>query len=133
VLFEPGTETRQDLLGIARTIEPSAAPYGGKTVMLIDDRAQSQSEATAEMLRAVHGTRFVGTATAGANGEGSNFSVPGRLSVGLTGVGVIRADGTTMQRVGMRPDIEVAPTLLGIRAGRDEVLDRVAYLTSSVR
>jgi C-terminal processing protease CtpA/Prc len=134
VLFEPGTETRQDLMGMAVSIEASAAPYRGKTVMLIDDRAQSQSEATAEMLRAVHGTRFIGTATAGANGEGSGFSVPGGLEVGLTGAGIIRADGTTMQRVGIRPDVEVAPTLLGIRAGRDEVLERaVAYLTSSSR
>jgi C-terminal processing protease CtpA/Prc len=134
LLFEPGTETRQDLLQAAQRIEPSPNPYRGKTVMLIDDRAQSQSEATAELLRAVHATVFVGSPTAGANGEGSNFSVPGGITVGLTGIGVIRADGSTMQRVGVRPDIEVAPTLLGIRAGRDEVLERaVAYLTSSLR
>jgi C-terminal processing protease CtpA/Prc len=134
VLFEPGTETRQDLLEAPLRIEASAAPYAGKTLMLIDDRAQSQSEATAELLRQVHGTIFVGTATAGANGEGSNFPVPGGLSIGLTGIGIIRADGTTMQRVGIRPDVEVAPTLVGIRSGRDEVLERaVAYLTSSVR
>jgi C-terminal processing protease CtpA/Prc len=134
VLFEPGTETRQDLMGISVPIQASPTPYRGNTVMLIDDRAQSQSEATAEMLREAHGTRFVGTATAGANGEGSNFSVPGGLSVGLTGIGIIRADGTTMQRVGIKPDVEVAPTLLGIRSGRDEVLERaVAYLRAGLR
>lgn len=102
--------------------------------MLIDDRAQSQSEATAALLRAVHGTVFVGSATAGANGEGTNFSVPGGLSVGLTGYGVVRADGSSVQRVGERPDFEVLPTVAGIRAGRDEVLERaVAYLTSGSR
>ncbi len=36
-------------------------------------RAQSQSEATAQVLSAVHKTVFIGSATAGANGEGSNF------------------------------------------------------------
>jgi C-terminal processing protease CtpA/Prc len=134
VLFEPGTETRQDLTQARTEIEPSARPYRGRSVMLIDDRAQSQSEATAALLRAVHGTVFVGSATAGANGEGTNFSVPGGLSVGLTGYGVVRADGSSVQRVGERPDFEVLPTVAGIRAGRDEVLERaVAYLTSGSR
>jgi C-terminal processing protease CtpA/Prc len=134
VLFEPGTETRQDLTQARTVIEPSARPYRGRSVMLIDDRAQSQSEATAALLRAVHGTVFIGSATAGANGEGSNFSVPGGLSVGLTAYGVVRADGSSVQRVGERPDIEVLPSVAGIRAGRDEVLERaVAYLTSGSR
>jgi C-terminal processing protease CtpA/Prc len=134
LLFEPGTETRQDLVQAAQRIEPSSTPYRGRTVMLIDDRAQSQSEATAELLRAVHGTIFVGSPTAGANGEGSNFSVPGGINVGLTGIGVVRADGTTIQRVGEKPDVFVLPTLAGIRSGRDEVLERgIAYLTNGSR
>jgi C-terminal processing protease CtpA/Prc len=103
-------------------------------VTLIDGRAQSQSEATAAILKAVHGTVFVGSATAGQKGEGSNFSVPGGISIGRTGIGVARADGTTVQRVGVRPDIEVLPTLAGIRSGRDEVLEAgVAYFTSGQR
>jgi hypothetical protein len=33
--------------------------------------------------------------------------------------------------VGLKPDVEVYPTIEGIRAGRDEVLDRaVAYLVT---
>jgi hypothetical protein len=34
-----------------------------------------------------------------------------------------------LQRVGLVPDVEVRPTIAGIRAGRDEVLERaVSYL-----
>ena len=33
-------------------------------------------------------------------------------------------DGKQLQRVGLLPDIEVKPTIAGIRAGRDEVLER---------
>ena len=32
-------------------------------------------------------------------------------------------DGKTTQRVGIVPDLEVKPTIAGIRAGRDEVLE----------
>jgi C-terminal processing protease CtpA/Prc len=123
LLFEPGAQTRHTFrppLDVAR----AAAPYRGKTVMLIDDRAQSQSEHTALILRAVHGTTFIGSATAGANGEGSNFRVPGGIFVGMTGVGVSHPDGSQLQRIGVLPDIAVQPTIAGIRAGRDEVLER---------
>lgn len=123
IAFEPGTQTLQSFRGVIE-LTPASEPYQGRTVMLIDERAQSQSEATAQMLRAVHGTLFIGTATAGANGEGSNFAVPGGIEVGLTATGVSKLDGTQLQRIGVTPDIEVRPTIAGIRAGRDEVLER---------
>ena len=133
IAFEPGTQTLQSFRGVIE-LTPAATPYRGRTVMLIDDRAQSQSEATAQMLRAVHGTMFVGTATAGANGEGSNFSVPGGIEIGMTATAVSKLDGTQLQRIGVTPDIEVHPTIAGIRAGRDEVLERaVEYLRANAK
>jgi C-terminal processing protease CtpA/Prc len=128
VLLEPGGQTRHEFRPPLSMV-PQGSPYSGKTVMLIDDRAQSQSEHTALILRAVHGTVFVGCPTTGANGEGSNFIVPGGIFVGMTGVGVSHPDGAQLQRIGILPDIPVHPTINGIRAGRDEVLERaVRYL-----
>jgi C-terminal processing protease CtpA/Prc len=128
LLVEPGAQTRQEFrspLEVAR----STAPYRGKTVMLIDDRAQSQSEYVALVFRSALGTTFIGSPTAGANGEGSNFRVPGGLFIGMTGVGVSHPDGSQLQRIGIVPDILVQPTIAGTRAGRDEVLERaVRYL-----
>lgn len=34
------------------------------------------------------------------------------------------ADGRQLQRIGLVPDIPVAPTIQGIREGKDEVLER---------
>ena len=68
LLFEPGAQTRHTFRP-PFDLAPAPAPYRGKTVMLIDDRAQSQSEHTALILRAVHGTTLVGSAIAGANGS----------------------------------------------------------------
>lgn len=131
IAFEPGSQTVQSFRSVIE-LTPSSTPYQGRTVMLIDDRAQSQSEATAQTLRAVHGTRFVGTATAGANGEGSNFAVPGGIQIGMTATAVSKLDGTQLQRIGVTPDIEVRPTIAGIRAGRDEVLERaVQYVRAN--
>jgi C-terminal processing protease CtpA/Prc len=108
--------------------------YHGKTVMLIDERTISQAEHTGLFLEAANNTKFIGSPTQGANGDVTNLSVPGGMYVRFSGQGVWHADGRQLQRLGLQPDIEVRPTLAGIRAGRDEVLDRaIEYLEHSPR
>jgi C-terminal processing protease CtpA/Prc len=102
--------------------------YGGKSALLIDERTMSQAEGTGLMLEAAAGTKFVGSTTAGANGDATSLILPGGLAVTFTGQEVKHADGRQLQRVGLRPDVEVHPTLRGLRAGRDEVLDRAVRL-----
>jgi C-terminal processing protease CtpA/Prc len=41
----------------------------------------------------------------------------------ISGIGVFYPDGTPTQRIGIIPDLEVRPTIEGIRDGRDEVLE----------
>ena len=107
-----------------QSISPSSKwKYAMKTVMLIDERAQSFAEETGLMLKSANQTTFVGTPTAGADGNVTNLYVPGGILIQFTGVGVSYPDGRQLQRVGLTPDIEVAPTIAGIRSGRDEVLE----------
>jgi len=103
--------------------------YKGKTVMLIDERAISQSEHSGLFYRAANGTKFIGSPTAGANGDVTYFMAPGDIRINFSGHDVRWPDGKQLQRVGLTPDIEVRPTIEGIRAGRDEILERaVKYL-----
>lgn len=103
--------------------------YHRPTVMLIDERTISQAEHTGLFFEAANGTKFVGSPTTGANGDVTSFVVPGGIRVGLSGHDVRHADGRQLQRVGLKPDVPVSPTIAGIRAGRDEVLEAaVAYL-----
>ena len=100
---------------------------------LIDDRARSQAEHTGLFFEAACDTTFVGTHTAGANGDVTNLSLPGGIFVYFTGHDVRHADGRQLQRVGLVPQIEVAPTIQGIRDGRDEVLEvAVEQLTDAI-
>jgi C-terminal processing protease CtpA/Prc len=117
-------------LEFLQTIPPTTDwLYQGKTVMLIDDRTQSQAEHTGLFFEAANGTKFIGTPSAGANGDVTAMVLPGGVSWMFTGHDVRHADGRQLQRLGLQPDVRIAPTLAGIRAGKDEVLDRaVAYL-----
>ncbi len=114
-----------------QTIEPAAGAtgrYRGRTIMLIDERTMSQAEHTGLYLKAANGTTFVGSRTAGADGEITTITVPGGIAVGFTGQEVRHPDGRRLQRVGLIPDVEIRPTIAGIRAGRDEVLDAAIRL-----
>jgi C-terminal processing protease CtpA/Prc len=41
----------------------------------------------------------------------------------ISGIGVFYPNHAPTQRIGILPDIEAKPTLAGIKAGRDEVLE----------
>jgi C-terminal processing protease CtpA/Prc len=102
--------------------------------MLIDERAISQSEHSRLMFREAAGTIFVGSHTAGADGDRTDLVVPGGIFVPFTGSEVRHVDGTQLQGVGLVPHIAVKPTPAGIRAGRDAVLERaLSYLEQGAR
>lgn len=104
-------------------ISPQQPHYPGKVMILIDEVSQSQSEYTAMALRAGPRARVIGSTTAGADGNLSRIPLPGGLSSAISGIGVFYPDKRVTQRVGIVPDIEVRPTIRGIRAGLDEVLE----------
>ena len=66
----------------------------------------------------------IGSTTAGADGNVAEFYLPGGISTMISGVGVYYPDGKETQRVGIIPDIEIKPTIQGIKDGRDEVLEK---------
>ena len=65
----------------------------------------------------------IGSQTSGADGNVSMIYLPGGIVTYFTGLGVFYPDYTETQRIGIIPDIEIHPTIAGIREGRDEVLE----------
>lgn len=116
-----GTATFRQPIPPAR---PGEEKYAGKCVMLVDERTVSQAEHTGLFLEAACGVTFIGSQTAGANGDVTNVVLPGGVAAYFSGHDVRHADGRPLQRVGLVPHVEAKPTLAGLRAGRDEVLDR---------
>jgi C-terminal processing protease CtpA/Prc len=97
--------------------------YLNPIVVLIDDRAQSAAEGFCMFMRNAHRATFVGSTTAGTNGNVTSMSLPGGLRMVFTGMQVKFADGTRFQNIGIVPDVKVEPTIEGVRAGRDEILE----------
>jgi C-terminal processing protease CtpA/Prc len=105
------------------TLSPQQPHYSGKVVILVDEVSQSQAEYTVMAFRSAPQAMVVGSTTAGADGNVSQVILPGGLSTMISGIGVFYPDKRPTQRVGIVPDVEMRPTIAGIRAGRDEVLE----------
>ena len=102
---------------------PQQPHYTGKVVILVDEVTQSSAEYTTMAFRTAPGAIVIGSTTAGADGNVSTVPLPAGLSSYISGIGVYYPDNRPTQRVGIVPDIEVKPTIEGIRAGRDELIE----------
>jgi C-terminal processing protease CtpA/Prc len=67
---------------------------------------------------------IVGGPTAGTNGNINPFQLPGGYRLVWTGMKVLKHDGSRHHGVGIQPTVPVARTLVGVQAGRDEVLEK---------
>jgi hypothetical protein len=106
-------------------LQPADPRLRGHIVFLTDGRAISYAESVMGYVADHKLGTIVGGTTAGTNGNVATFAVPGGFVVSFTGMRVTRHDGQTPYHLaGVTPDVPVAPTLAGLRAGRDEVLER---------
>ena len=105
--------------------------YKGKVVVLVNEFSVSQAEYTAMAFRGAPNAVVMGSNTAGADGNISEIRLPGGIKTAISGIGVFYADGRATQQIGIVPDIVVQPSIAGIAAGRDEVLDRAIEVISA--
>ena len=98
--------------------------YKGEVIILINETTQSQAEYTTMAFRVAPKATVIGSTTAGADGNTSPFYLPGSIETMISGIGVYYPDGTETQRVGIVPDIEIKPSIQGIKEGRDELMEK---------
>ena len=98
--------------------------YKGKVVVIINEISQSSAEFHTMAYRVNPNTTVIGSTTAGADGNVSPFYLPGGISTMISGIGVYYPDGKETQRIGIVPDIELRPTIQGIKKRQDELVNK---------
>ena len=127
------TEPRYKNVGFidgAWTIQPIAPRIKARIVFLSGGGAISYAESTLGVVEAYKLGDIVGEPSAGTNGNVNPFVLPGGFNVTWTGMLVEKRDGTPHHGVGVVPTIRVSPTIAGMRAGKDDVLERAIALVS---
>jgi hypothetical protein len=98
--------------------------YKGKVIVIVNEESQSQAEYTTMAFQSADNVTVIGSTTAGADGDVSRITLPGGIVTMFSGLGVLYPDGTVTQRKGVKIDIIVKPTIEGIKARRDEPLEK---------
>jgi len=98
--------------------------YKGKVIFLINEHAQSAEEMHLMRFKTACKVTLVGSNTSGTDGIAASYLIQKNFLAYFSGDAVFWPDGSPTQRVGIKPDIYVLPTIKGIRAGKDEILER---------
>ncbi|MCA9648480.1 MAG: hypothetical protein KC501_01145 [Myxococcales bacterium] len=114
-------------------LTPAEPHIGGKVAFITGGGAISYAESVMGYVEGLKLGEIVGGPTAGANGNVNPFTTPGGYVIISTGMRVLKHDGRPHHGVGVTPTVPLAPTLEGIRAGRDELFERALALVSAGR
>ena len=102
---------------------PAKPHISGRVAFVTDGRAISYAESVMGMVEGYGLGEIVGAPTAGTNGNVNSFDLPGGFNIMFTGMKVTRINGRQHHMIGVEPSIPSEPTIAGIMAGRDEVLE----------
>jgi C-terminal processing protease CtpA/Prc len=105
-------------------VEPLEPFLTAKMIFIADSRAIDYAEAILSFIRQYKLGTIVGQPTAGTSGGTNSFYLFGEYLVRWTGMKVVNHDGSPHHGIGIIPNILVERTLKGVKAGRDEFLEK---------
>lgn len=124
-MIEPNVKAIGSFIEKKRTHENKNAKnaYSGQIYVLINEKTRGQAELLALLLKGSDRVTLVGTSTAGTLGLITKLQLPGKVEVFFTGRGIMAADRSNIQKVGIVPDIEVFKNQEDISLGKDTLLE----------
>lgn len=97
--------------------------YSNPVMILTDETVVSSEEYAIMLMRTGKNVIVMGGETLGADGNIAYLPLPGNLQITFSSLGIYGPNKEQVQRTGLTPDIEVHPTIEGIREGRDELME----------
>ena len=108
--------------------ENNPSPYNGKVIVLINENTQSAEEMWGMVFKKVPNVIFVGSQTAGADGNKTAIKMTNGNELKFSGLGIYYPDGKETQRIGIKPDVFIKPTKESIRKKEDLLLAKAFEL-----
>ena len=103
--------------------------YEKPVVLLMNEESVSASEFHVMILRGGENVTVMGSNSHGTDGNTVFLPLPNKNVIRFTGLGVYTPEMGQTQRIGLTPDIEVHPTIEGIKEGKDELKEAaVSYI-----
>ncbi|MCT4637985.1 MAG: S41 family peptidase [Bacteroidales bacterium] len=118
---------QKDIVGYDKfgwNITPKEPQLKAPAVFLTRSNAISYCESILGIVKYYKLGLIVGENSAGTNGDVNIFSLTGGYKLYFTGMKVTKLDGTRFHGIGISPDYEVHKTIEGVRAGKDEFMEK---------
>lgn len=106
------------------SLSPQKPFFNSKTVIITAPNVVSSGETEIGIIKYYNLGVTVGESTAGCNGNVNFINLANGFQIMWTGMKVLKHDGTQHHLIGFEPDYTIERTLLGIKNGKDEVLDK---------
>ncbi|WP_082780416.1 S41 family peptidase [Rufibacter sp. DG15C] len=111
------------------TLTPEEAVYNGKVIILVNGRTHSIGEWNIMSLQRLFPNSItLGEQTAGADGDVKKFPLPGGYEATFSGNAIYYPNNTATQRQGIKLNVPAQPTLKGVLANKDELLQKAIAL-----
>jgi carboxyl-terminal processing protease len=112
------------------TVSSSQPIFHGRLIILIDGGCISACEDLVEPFKDNGRATLVGEATQGSAGVPYTYDFHNGMSLKISVKREYFPDGSEFEGVGIKPDIEVHPTIDDFRNGRDPVLEKALELAA---
>jgi carboxyl-terminal processing protease len=114
---------RPDMVWPGVLQQPAQDHFTGKLVLLVDEACHSSCEDFAMPFKDSGRALLYGHSTAGSSGQPYILEFGNGMMLMIGAKREIFPDGTRFEGLGIKPDVEVACTVLDIRHGRDAALE----------
>ena len=114
---------RPELLWRATASEPDAAAYPGRLALLVDGGCLSACEDFVMPFKDNRRAVVAGETTGGSTGQPYMLDLGDGMQAIVGAKREMFPDGSPFEGVGIRPDVDVSPTVDDLRGGRDAVLE----------
>ena len=113
------------LRGYSNLLKPFYKKYKGKIIVLFDETTLSHAEFRNQGFSFIKNEVItIGRNTAGADGAIYFRYLPGRIKIAFTGDIVTYPDGTSTQKIGIKPDFYAQDSIKSLRNGKDDILEK---------
>lgn len=127
-IIRPDHDPANTFQSFGWNLRPATPHLEAKVVFLADSSVISYGESFLGYIKDLHLATIIGQPTAGTNGNVNSSTLPGGYRFSFTGMKVTGHSGVRLHGAGIIPDLLLEKTVEGVRAGRDEWLEKAIEL-----
>jgi carboxyl-terminal processing protease len=113
-------------------VEPSSGAFHGRVILLVDGGCVSACEELVEPFKDSGRGTIVGEITEGSSGVPYFYDFRNGMTLKIAVKRLQFPDGSEFEGVGIKPDMEVHPTIESLRSGHDLILEKALVATGTL-